>query len=182
MTNFDRHSDLPTQRLSPQEPPLSADEHDVMLDRQTLELREEELIAHKERVESGAVNVRKITEEVPSRLEVDAVRDEVEVEHVPIGQVVAERVAAREEGGLWIIPVYEEQLVVVKRLVLREEIRVRRIPVREQRVIQETVRRDRLEIDGQGLTERVHERYPTEPAEEGEKPSLLERMGRKVLE
>jgi len=182
MTNIERHSDLPTQRLDTHLETSELDERGVLMDRQTLELREEELIAHKERVEAGAVNVRKVTEEVPSQLEVDAVRDELEVEHVPIGQVVAERAEAREEGGLWIIPVYEEQLVVVKRLVLREELRVRRIPVHEKRVIQETVRRDRVEIDGQGLTERVHERYPTETKEEGEKPSLLERMGRKVLE
>jgi uncharacterized protein (TIGR02271 family) len=100
-------------------------------ERQILELREEELVAHKESVESGVVRVRKWTEHLPSRLEVEVSRDELEVEHVPVGRVVAERAEAREESGRWIVPVYEEQLVVVKRLILREEIHFRRIPTRE---------------------------------------------------
>jgi len=58
---------------------------------------------------------------------------------------------------------------------------VRRIPVREQRLIEDTVMRERVEIDEAENAGRVHEQYPTD-TEESEKPSLLERMGRKVLE
>jgi stress response protein YsnF len=70
----------------------------------------------------------------------------------------------------------------VKRLILREELHVRRIPVREQRLIEDTVMRERVEIDGAENAGRVREQYPTETEEETPKPSLLERMGRKVLE
>src|SRR5215207_8464951 len=137
----DARPDDPTIRMKSRKRRVESEEIDAidgidaMENRRTLELREEELIAHKESVESGSVVVRKVVESVPARLEVEAQRDEVEIEHVPIGQVVGERAEAREEGGMWIIPVYEEQLVVVKRLILREELHVRRIPVREQRLI-----------------------------------------------
>ena len=55
----------------------------------TVELREEELVPQKELREVGQVTVRTEVEEFPGRLEVDAFREEVEVEHVPVGQVVS---------------------------------------------------------------------------------------------
>src|SRR5579884_42298 len=85
----------------------------------TLELREEQLVAHKELRQVGEIGLRTEVEEIPGRLEVDAFREEVEVEHEPVGQTVTERTAPWEEDGVLIVPVYEEQLVVTKRLVLR---------------------------------------------------------------
>ena len=55
------------------------------------------------------------------------------VEHEPIGQVVSQREEPREEDGVLIIPIYEEQLAVTKRLVLRERMRVRRVGTTERR-------------------------------------------------
>ena len=56
-----------------------------------------------------------------------ALRDEdVTVERVAMNRVVATAPTVREEGDTLIIPVFEEQLVVEKRLVLKEEVRVRR--------------------------------------------------------
>src|SRR5262249_28343578 len=66
---------------------------------QKLELRDEELIARKELRELGEVRVQKEVDEVPGRLEVDALREEVEVEHVPVGNIVNERVEPWEEDG-----------------------------------------------------------------------------------
>jgi uncharacterized protein (TIGR02271 family) len=163
---------------------------------ETLELREEQLVPHKELEESGRVRVRKETEEVPRRLEVDAYYEEVEVEHVPIGRVVKEQESAREEDGVYIVPIYEEQLVVVKRLVLKEEIHVRRQGATEKRLFEETVRRERLVIEDVDRTGRVREQYATEQPE-GERvagdtlPSeetrpgeggFLEKLGRKIVE
>jgi uncharacterized protein (TIGR02271 family) len=152
---------------------------DVPDSRQKLELREEELVASKETIQSGAVRLRKRVEEAPVRLEIEELHDELEIEHIPVGQVVAERAEAREEGGMWIIPVYEEQLVTVKRLVLKEELRVRRLPTRETRLVEDTVRRERLDIEDESVADRVHERYPTDEPEE--KESFLDRTVRKVI-
>src|SRR5436305_3183024 len=57
----------------------------------TLSLREERLVARKELEQVGEVVVRTEVDEVPGRLEVEALREEVEVEHQPLGQVVSER-------------------------------------------------------------------------------------------
>jgi uncharacterized protein (TIGR02271 family) len=160
----------------------------------TLELREEELVAHKELREAGEVAIRTQVEEFPGRLELEAYREEVEVEHVPVGQAVTERVAPWEEDGVLIVPVYEEQLVVTKRLVLREHLRVRRVGTTERQLFEDSVRRERLVIEDPNDTGLVHERYPVEEgrgepgagseaeeAPEHEEGGFLEKLGRKVL-
>lgn len=131
-------------------------------DEQTLELREEELVAHKELREAGQVRVRTRVEEVPSRLEVEAYYEEVEVQHQPVGQAVSERRQPWEENGELIVPVYEEQLVVTKRLILREQLRIRRVGSHQTQVFEDTIRRDRLVVEDPQQTGRVRETYPTD--------------------
>jgi uncharacterized protein (TIGR02271 family) len=53
-------------------------------------------------------------------------REQPAIERVAINRVVAEPPPVREEGDTLIIPVLEEVAVLERRLVLREEIRVRR--------------------------------------------------------
>ena len=150
----------------------------------TLELREEELIPRKAMREVGEVRLHKEVEEVPRRLEVEASREEVVVEHVPVGRVVGEREGPREDGDVLVVPVYEEQLVVVKRLVLREELRIRRERVAEKQIFEDTVLRERVVIDDSDLSDRVRERYHTDETEEQQRPDggLLGKLGRKLLE
>ena len=126
-----------------------------------LELREERLVPHREVREVGEVLVRTVVEEIPGHLEVQSEHDEVVVEHVPVGREVPERVGPRDEDGVVVVPVYEEQLVVARRLVLTEEIRVHRRKTPERRLIEDTLRRERVVIDDPALTGWVHERYPT---------------------
>jgi len=127
----------------------------------TLELREEQLVARKDLREVGEITVRTVVEEVPGRLEVEAQREEVEIEHVPQGHIVTERVGPYEEDGVLVVPVYEEQLVVVKRLVLKEHLRVRRVSSVEHQLFEDTLRRDRLVIEDPNNTQLVHEQYAT---------------------
>ena len=128
---------------------------------QTLELREEQLVAHKELREVGEVTVRTELEDLPGRLEVDAYREEIIVEHEPVGQVVSERDQPWEEDGVFVMPVYEEQLVVTKRLVLRERIRVRRVATTERQLFEDTLRRERLVVEDPQQTGLIREQYPT---------------------
>jgi uncharacterized protein (TIGR02271 family) len=157
-----------------------------------LELREEELVAHKELRNLGQVVVRTEVDEVPAKLEVDALREEVEVRHEPVGEVVSERGEPWEEDGEMVFPIYEEQLVVTKRLVLRERLRVRRIATTQRQTFEEMVRRERLVIDDPQRTGLVHEVYPKEedrsPTEEKKNGTpereggVLENLVRKALE
>jgi len=160
-----------------------------------MQLQEERLVARKELEETGRVRIHKEVEEAPRRLEVDAYYEEAEVEHVPIGRIVKEQESPREEDGVYIVPVYEEQLVVVKRLLLKEEIHIRRHGATEKRLFEETVRRERIVVEDPDRTGRVREHYATERPEgdvaagdvppdevEPETPGLLEKLGRKVLQ
>jgi uncharacterized protein (TIGR02271 family) len=126
----------------------------------TLHLREEELVAIKEMRHVGDVQIRTVVEDVPHELQVEAFHEEVEVKHVPVNRVVTEREQPRHEGETLIVPVYEEEVVVTKRLVLREELQIRRIPASETRVFEQTLKRERLEVQDLDQTGLVHERYP----------------------
>lgn len=136
----------------------------------TLELREEQLVAHKELRDLGEIEVRTEIDEVPGRLEVEAYREEVLVEHEIVGQVVTEREKPWEEtDGVLVIPIYEEQLVVTKRLVLRERMHVRRIGTTERQLFQDVLRRERLVVDDPQHTGLLHEQYPISAPDSGQK-------------
>ncbi|MBV9581401.1 MAG: DUF2382 domain-containing protein [Chloroflexi bacterium] len=154
--------------------------------RETLELREERLVAQKQTRELGAIELHTEVESVPGRLEVDAVREEVVVEHEPVGEVVAERLPPWEEDGVFVVPIYEERLVVSKRLVLRERIRIRRASSTERQLFEETLRRERLVVTDPQQTGRVREVYSTEDEQAEEQsnasPGFFEGLVRKALE
>jgi len=147
-----------------------------------VQLHEERLEAHKETRSTGEVEIRTTVEETPARLEVDAVREDVEVEHVPVGRTVSAREQPRQEGDTLIVPVYEEQLVVSKRLVLREELHIRRVAVTEHRLFEDTLRREKLIIDDFTEDGVVHERFPEEgqAADEGHE-GFLGSLKRKMM-
>jgi stress response protein YsnF len=77
--------------------------------------------------------------------------ERAEVERVPVGRELAEGeqapVARREEDGTIVVPVLEEVLVVERRLVLREEIRLRLVPVEEPVEQPVTLRRQRAVVE-----------------------------------
>jgi uncharacterized protein (TIGR02271 family) len=80
-------------------------------------------------------------------------RDEVEVERVLINRVVDASVPVRYEDDTMIVPIMEEVLVVEKRLVLKEELYIRKRRVETHRPQQvmlrsEEVRVERLEATG----------------------------------
>jgi uncharacterized protein (TIGR02271 family) len=159
---------------------------------QIVELREEELIAHKDLRDLGQIEVRTEVDDIPGRLEVDAYHEEVVVEHEAVGEVVSERDKPWEEDGVLIIPIYEEQLVVTKRLVLRERMRVRRVGVTERQLFQDTLRRERLVVEDPQHTGLVREQYPTgesedtpdadDPSETNAEPGFLAGLVRKAIE
>lgn len=80
----------------------------------------------KRTVETGRVRIRKTVQEREEVVDEPLLREEVSVERIPVGRVVAEPVGMRQEGDTFIIPVLEEVLVVEKRLLLKEEVRVTR--------------------------------------------------------
>jgi uncharacterized protein (TIGR02271 family) len=93
---------------------------------------QEHLNIGKRTVESGRVRVRKVVREVEETIDQPLAREEVTIERVPVGRIVEGPQQARQEGDDWIIPVVEEVLVVEKRLMLKEELHVRKRTVQER--------------------------------------------------
>jgi hypothetical protein len=60
-----------------------------------------------------------------------------------------------------VMPVYEEQLVVVKRLVLKERLHIRRVATTERQLFEDTLRHESLIIEVPQRTGRIREQYPT---------------------
>jgi len=85
---------------------------------------EEELEVHKRVVETGGVRLRKIVREREEVVEEPLLREEVHVERVPVNRVIDSPIGSRQEGDTLILPILEEVLVVEKRLMLKEELRI----------------------------------------------------------
>jgi uncharacterized protein (TIGR02271 family) len=90
-------------------------------------LIQEDLSVTTRAVETGRVRVTTRTLEHTGLACADLYRENVHVEHVPIGREIDAAPPIREEGDTIIVPVVEEIMVIEKRLVLREEVRITRV-------------------------------------------------------
>jgi uncharacterized protein (TIGR02271 family) len=107
-----------------------------------------------ERVQTvvGKVRIDKTVQERIEQIDEPLVTEEVEVERVTINRPVDEAPSIRHEGNTLIIPLLEEVLVVEKRLVLREEVHVRKLS-KEVRSPQEvSLRSEQIEITRQPIS------------------------------
>ena len=109
---------------------------------------EETAHIEKRMIETGVVRVRKIVREHEERIETPLLRETVDVKRVPINHLVeGTPPEARDEGDTRIIPVFEEILVVEKRLMLTEEIHIRRVQTTQNETQTVTLRRDEAVIE-----------------------------------
>ena len=92
----------------------------------TLTLSEEVATVSKETVGTGRVRVRTVTDTVQQAVGASLESEAYEVTRVAIDREVDVPPITRTEGDLTIIPVLEEVLFIEKRLVLKEEIHLRR--------------------------------------------------------
>lgn len=86
----------------------------------------EEIEVQKQLVETGKVRITKIVHEREAIVDEPLCREEVEVERVPIQRLVDGPIPVRYEGETMIVSIMEETLVVEKRLMLKEELHVRK--------------------------------------------------------
>jgi stress response protein YsnF len=116
----------------------------------TIPVTEEELEVQRRTVDArSAVRVRKVVVHEPVQVDLETVRESVEVERVPVGRVVDVAPSVRKEGDVTIIPVVEEREVVVRQLVLVEELRLTRkresVPSTQEVVL----RKERVDVERQ---------------------------------
>ncbi len=107
---------------------------------------EEELRAGTREREAGALNVRKRVVSERQQMEVPTRREEVTVDRVPVEGEASETDIGDDEVR---VPVTEEEIVVEKRPVVKEEIRIRKVLVEDTVVVEEDARREEIDIDDQ---------------------------------
>jgi uncharacterized protein (TIGR02271 family) len=115
----------------------------------TLPAIEESVRVDKVAVDRGGYRVSKRVELREEIVEEDLLRDEVSIERRPIGTTLppGSTPAPHYDGDTLVIPVLVETVVVEKRLLLVEEVRITRTPVKEHSRQPVTLRAERIAIE-----------------------------------
>ncbi|MBD2750100.1 YsnF/AvaK domain-containing protein [Microvirga sp. BT688] len=141
----------PSTRLEEQEPMPVLDDALRSSSRTATEevipVVEETATVGKRQIVTGRVQVRTVTDTVEELAHTTVQREDVEVTRVPIDKVVETAPEIRTEGDVTIVPVLEEVLVVEKRLVLKEELHIRRRVATETVEVPVTLRKQRAIVE-----------------------------------
>jgi uncharacterized protein (TIGR02271 family) len=119
---------------------------------------EEQLEISKREVETGRLRLQKRVSVQEQTVDEPLFADEITIERVPINRFVdaPSEARIRVEGETTVIPLFEEQIVLQKRLLLREEVRVttRRVERRAPQIV--TVRREEVTVERASDDEDTH--------------------------
>jgi stress response protein YsnF len=118
---------------------------DAADDAQLMPLNAEQAVVTK-RVHKTRVRVERTTRTRETSIEEDLAHDQVTVERVAIGRVVDAMPEVRQEGDVTILPVVEEEVVVMRRLVLKEEVHIRRVRTTERHIETVTLREQQVAV------------------------------------
>ena len=92
----------------------------------------EEIAFSRRKVDRAVVRVATVTQARPTVVDEQLTHERVEVERIAINRMIDAVPPIREEGDITIISVVEEIVVVERRLLLKEEVRLRKVRVTEQ--------------------------------------------------
>ncbi len=96
---------------------------------------------------TGRVRVKVRTETERRMLVEELAGQEIEIERVPRNELIEAIPEVRTENGTTIIPLVEEQLVVEKRLVLVEEVRLHRVHTKQTVTVPVDLRAERADVE-----------------------------------
>ena len=116
-------------------------EHDKEL---RVQRTEEELAAGTREREAGEVRVQKNVRTDRESIAVPTRHEEVSVERVPLSGEASEAEIGEDEVS---VPVTEEEVVVSKRPVVKEEVRIRKDVVEDTQIVEEDVRREEIDVE-----------------------------------
>ncbi len=114
----------------------------------------EELLISKRRLATRRVYASAITREREVVVKESVARETVEIERIPVGRLLDQSPEIRQEGDTLVIPVVEEVLKIERQLVLKEEIRIRRVRVSHTEHQRVKVRAQELVITEQPIQSR----------------------------
>ncbi len=117
----------------------------------------EQMTVNKRRVSTGGVRISKRVDTHTEAIHDHGYEEDVEVDRVPVNKIIEKPAKTRFEGKTMIIPVMEEVLVVEKRLMLKEEVRVTKfrqqlaapdnVELREEKVTVEKLQPEPMAFD-----------------------------------
>ena len=119
----------------------------------------EEIVAEKRKVRTGAIRVHKRVQQGTQHVTMPLIKETVDVQRVPVNRVVTAAPEVRTVGDTTIIPVVEEEIVVSKRLVVKEEIHLTRRRTRTDSgedvpVGREVAEVERVDAEGRRVSEK----------------------------
>ncbi len=117
---------------------------------QHLTRSEEELAIGKRRVPAGSMSIRKRVETRHVAEPVSTTHEEVTIERRPVANADSAARADIGEGEIR-IPVYEDEIVVDKRRVVKEEIVVKKNEVQDTQTVEADLRKEKVDVDQSGL-------------------------------
>lgn len=97
----------------------------------TAVLEAEEISVSCKQLKGDTYRVRTLTRERERPVDEELRHERVEIRRVPINQPISAIPPVREEGDATIMSVVEEVVVIERRLILKEEIHIRRVAVTE---------------------------------------------------
>ncbi len=107
---------------------------------------EESVLIDKKKVESGSIIVTKHVEERIESIDISLASDEYIIEHVPVNSYVDNDMPkARQEGDTLILPLVKE--VMVKRLLLVEEVRITKRTTQRTEQQMVTLRKESVTVE-----------------------------------
>jgi uncharacterized protein (TIGR02271 family) len=113
----------------------------------TISLTEEELRIEKRAVVTGRVRVKTVVDNFEEIVQDSLMTERVETTRVAIGREIESVPSVRTKGDTTIIPVVEEVLIVEKRLILTEEIHIKRVISNESVELPVTLRKQRAVVE-----------------------------------
>ena len=99
---------------------------------QVLALHAEEISIAKRTVPRGTVRISKVTQSRDQLVQETLKHQRVEVERIQIGTYVDQAPPIRHDGDVTIVSVVEEVVVTERRLLLKEEVRIRTVTTSEE--------------------------------------------------
>ncbi len=119
----------------------------AMNEQRVVPILEEELLVEKRQIERGGVRIVKTVSERTETIDLPLMEEQTEVERVAINRIVETAPPVRYEGDVMIVPLLEEVIVTEKRLMLREEIRIRKRQFETHKPQEVVVRREEATIE-----------------------------------
>jgi len=107
---------------------------------------EEKVNVQKRLREAGTVEIHKTVREHMEVIDQPLNSEEVEIERVTVNRIVEEAIPIRHEGDTMIISLLEEVLVIEKRLLLREEVHIKKVHTVVHEPQEVLLREERVEI------------------------------------